>query len=705
MEQCEFCGNSLPANVSFCGKCGRVPRQTAQQATRMSDISPFRGDGDIDEQPTKSLESNWSQGISVDTASTNQLPGINLLPLDANQQKEEEEEKRRRAALLGLGLLGAMADQSPLGHIPTVQGTPQVQQIASFQGTPQLQQPGMAPGHAFGPSAPAGPGTGLPTSTPVHPGPIQHFPGHPPHMPPGPQPGGSGLPGPKPGGGAGSSGGPSGCLVGGIVAVVSIVLILGSVIGLGLTVWAPSLALSGSASVEPGGTLSVHGSGFLPNSSITLTLDNNMPIYYLLRNVPRQVADEYAPVADSAEQMLLQSNGSHNTVLARGDGTFAISFQIDPSWSLGRHTLHASELPTHRSAALPFNIAQVQVSPTATSSTSTPSATPDPGVTPTLTANTSLNCASPANLALGPVSELSAQVATGGITLCTSGSGTVTWNASWNASWLSLSQKSGTIQAPNQMQITATAAAGNLAAGNYNTTITFSNSHEHTTRTVAVSFTVQTGCVNATPPRMVFNGVASVSDPSGSQTISVTNCGLSSGWSAKIRNGSTWLSISPSGGTLNGGASDKITVTASNLDAGLSAGSYTDFIDVTIGSKKSSVIVILNVQPQPLISVSPTIVPNASCRFNEVTGGDNCPVTLSNSSNSQSLSWSWTATDINGVTISSVTVQAPNGTTIGAGASEGVTIVIGRGTPCRTIHITFTGPGPNNTATVTYECG
>src|ERR1700736_1177030 len=54
MTQCEFCGANLPADASFCGKCGNMPRQ----ATQMSNASTLQFGQNLDELPTMSLKSN-----------------------------------------------------------------------------------------------------------------------------------------------------------------------------------------------------------------------------------------------------------------------------------------------------------------------------------------------------------------------------------------------------------------------------------------------------------------------------------------------------------------------------------------------------------------------------------------------------------------------------------------------------------------------
>src|SRR4029077_18845089 len=126
------------------------------------------------------------------------------------------------------------------------------------------------------------------------------------------------------------------------------------------------------------------------------------------------------------------------------------------------------------------------------------------------------------------------------------------------------SQNNGTIQAPAQQQVSVTAVVTDLTAGTYTTTVTFTNQLDHTSRAVNITLTVQAECINATPSRLVFSGIAGISNP-GAQTISLTNCGLTGNWFASIATANNWLSLSSNGGTLNTGATQQITVNALNL--------------------------------------------------------------------------------------------------------------------------------------------
>ena len=174
---------------------------------------------------------------------------------------------------------------------------------------------------------------------------------------------------------------PHGCsLVFIIAAIIVPVLIILSFLGLGLTLFAPSLSLSGSTTVVQGGTFTLHGSHFIPGSSVTLTLDDTIPLYFSNRNLPVQSAH----TANTAMQILTMDTRlaqqlafSNNTVSVGGDGTFAVTITANPGWSIGKHTIKASESPTHRSTSLNFTIYLAGTTPTPTTTGST-SPTPSP---------------------------------------------------------------------------------------------------------------------------------------------------------------------------------------------------------------------------------------------------------------------------------------------------------------------------------------
>lgn len=684
MQQCEFCGTILPEEASFCGKCGRVPSRIAHQLTQIGDASTVLLENVVDEDtPTMLLSENHPLSTNSPSGA---LHPITLVPID----DEDDEELRRRAALLGFGvpLLGAATMQPP-GQMPVMPGTPHMASIPTLPNTPGQ----LGPGSPATPDSPSSwptlqqPGNIQPPSTP---NPLPSHPGHP--------------------GTGGTTGGASGCLTIGAIIAAAALLILSTIIGLGLTVFAPQITLTGNTSVIQGGSINLHGSSFLPNNSVTLTHDNNIPLY-VARTSPSAPLTSNSIQKGASTALLMDSSLAVNTtnvISTDGSGDFSLPLQIDSSWTAGQHTIHATEALSHRSASLVFTVQQPGTTPTPVP-TGTPTPTPTPTDTPTATPTTpptpapTLTCATPGNLALGPVSEGSTQPATGSVTLCTDGSGTLTWKARWdqtNAPWLQLPQNSGTIQAPNQARVTINAVAGNLTAGTYSATITFIGVESNTTQAVHVSFTVQ-NCVHVSQQQLNFTGTQFTSDPA-PQTVTITNCGFTNNWSATAQTstGGNWLALDPTQGTLQSNTSGRIVVTVSNIATKLVAGRYQGNIIVTIGTQTATVKVSLTVQPA--ISAKPTSVSaqdSQQCTYNSQPNVDVCTITLLNNSSKVSLLWSSSSNT------SGVTVQAASNT-IAAGGTEQVTITIPYN-DCGSailVTVTFTGPGPNNATTVPWNC-
>src|SRR5205823_7203992 len=137
--------------------------------------------------------------------------------------------------------------------------------------------------------------------------------------------------------------------------------------GLGLTLFAPSLSLSGSTTVVQGGTFTLHGNHFIPGSSVSLTLDDTIPLHFSSRSLPFQsvhTANTAMQILPMDTQLAQQLAFSNNTVSVDGDGTFAVNITANPDWSIGKHTIKALEAPTHRSTSLDFTIYMAGTTPT-----------------------------------------------------------------------------------------------------------------------------------------------------------------------------------------------------------------------------------------------------------------------------------------------------------------------------------------------------
>jgi hypothetical protein len=688
MYTCKFCGSVIPDYASFCGQCGRTPEKAVETRIIVSGLHM----PDVHDMNTATSTS--LPGNSTPDWAYNQQRFYTDTPTISLSNEEEEEERRRRAAILGMGvpLVGGLAVEGQLNaaSIPMVQGTPQIGEVPTVQGSPQTPAGSIGQGLYSSPTIMA---PQVPSSAPVFPLPATtttlHHPPHPhhPHTP---------------------HHEPHGCGLVFIIAAISIpILIILSFLGLGLTVLAPGLSLSGSTNVVQGGTFTLHGNHFIPGRSVTLTLDDTIPLDFSSRNLPEQSAfteNTAMQILSMDTQQAKQLPLSNNTVSVGGDGTFAVTLTANPDWAIGEHTIKASETLTHRSADLVFTIYLAGTTPTP-STTGTASASPSVSATPSPTATTiipGLSCVNPSSLSLGPVSQGYNQPVSAQVTLCTTGTGTVNWTVTWDqnaAPWLQLDHTSGQISAPGQAQVNVSALASNLTPGSYSVTLTFTSQPDNTTKSLPISLTVQAGCAIGNPNRLSYSGVASVSDPA-AQTVTITNCGPTGTWSASTQTntGANWLFASPTANSLNAGATNNVTITASDLKAKLAAGTYTGSVTFKIGSGTFTVNVTLTVMPAPtLSSATPTpIFANRQCKPDQTGGLWVCYVSLTNTSTNLSLGWSATNSGINGVNFN------PSRGTLSPRQTISVQITVPV-SDCPTKGIlTFTGPA--NTVTVEWYC-
>src|SRR5579884_3935401 len=708
MAICEYCGADIPEHASFCGHCGQAPSYVTgpNAPTRASfpslDALPMDNPFSTIISPSQanlSPAENGGEGMSSSPVWQHPGQANPSFPANAGQDQAqmtvansaEEEEERRRDALLGLGFVGLARPEAD--HVPMAQGTPHMGSVPVVQGTPHMGNASMGamqgtasmPSGASSPQAPSYPTQPNPPTQPqppTHPRPPTH-----PHPP---QPN------------------PPGCAPAWLIIVSAIILIITSIITAAFTILTPTLSLSGSGSVPLGGTLHLHGSHFLPGSSITLTLDGSIPLSV---SAPSFFAS-HASLPTTGEVWTLAAQ-QNNVLRAGGDGSFDVTIQVGTNWKPGQHTIRATENISPRSAELTFTVLANDTTPTPTptatsTATATATVTPTTSPSPTMTATsitTGLSCINPTTLALGPVSEGYDQAVSSVVTLCTNGSGTVNWTASWDqnaAPWLKLDQTSGQIQAPAQQQVTVSASASGLKVGNYSATVTFTDGQNGTSETLTVNFTVQAGCVSAMPTTLSFTGEAGVSDPS-SQTVSVTNCSaLAATWTAtvSIGSGGNWLSLDTSSDTLKGKSAQNVTVTASVVKTKLSAGSYTGQITFAIGSTQSVVNVTLTVQAAPTLVVEspnpPTFYANQNCSYNSTGSYWLCTASIANSSSSLSLNWTSSSSGIAGISFN------PSSGTLGPNQGTRVQVIVPANNCQAQATLTFSGPA--NSDNITWYC-
>ncbi len=173
-------------------------------------------------------------------------------------------------------------------------------------------------------------------------------------------------------------------------------------------------------------------------------------------------------------------------------------------------------------------------------------------------------------------------ITSGNFLLTNTGSSTLTWSLTGIPAWLKFSTTNGTLAAAAKTNLicSLTAAANGLAVGTYSANLAFSNWTSHATQ--AGVFTLQVSQPLLVSPTNGF----SASGPVGgafnvtSQSYSLTNqSGSPLPWSTI--NTSSWLSASPSGGTLAGGGQTAMTVSLTVSADSLAAGVYTANLLVT----------------------------------------------------------------------------------------------------------------------------
>jgi hypothetical protein len=190
----------------------------------------------------------------------------------------------------------------------------------------------------------------------------------------------------------------------------------------------------------------------------------------------------------------------------------------------------------------------------------------------------------------------------------------VQWTASWDqhhAKWLQV-DPTGQIQAPLSKQIMISASAGDLEAGSYSATVTFSDQNSPTKLSLRVMFIVRsaqaTECLKTSTSSLSFTATQGKANPS-PQSLKLSNCGDPGSWSATTNtdDGANWLDVRPVGGQLEGKSSSDILIAVSSSRLG--QGNYAGQVTFKIGAGMAVVNVLLTIQPSqqnpPCVSVAP----------------------------------------------------------------------------------------------------
>ncbi|MGB9595700.1 MAG: BACON domain-containing protein, partial [Candidatus Poribacteria bacterium] len=239
------------------------------------------------------------------------------------------------------------------------------------------------------------------------------------------------------------------------------------------------------------------------------------------------------------------------------------------------------------------------------------------------------------------------------------GTGTLSWNIVKDPplpNWLSISPESGKASAGEKRNVIAKVNRSGLDPGEYRHTIQVNSNAGQGKILIIMRVPEPDPVLSFTPSSLNFGTTDT------QKTLTITNNGGKTlDW--QTSKGQTWLSISPSSGSLSSGQSQTITVTVNR--AGLASGNYSDTISITSNGGSGSISVSMSVpEPSPSLSISPTSIDfgtiNTQMTFNITNSGGG---TLNWQASKQQL---W------------LTILPTTGS-LTAGKSQTVTLTINRG--------------------------
>ena len=241
--------------------------------------------------------------------------------------------------------------------------------------------------------------------------------------------------------------------------LASLIVIAAIITGL-IFLFPPAITLSGSHAVSAGDTLHLHGGGFYPGGSVTFTLDGHVPLLFVDRGLPVVAVPRYSEGPGSAALLQAlapgqagQANSPGKTVNASLSGAFDVAIVVDPRWSLGSHTIRATESIAGigvRSAELAFNVV----------------------------AGSARLVVVPPNLDFATLQQGSR--ATQDLTLSNASKQPLNWTAAAGTSnWVSLDTSSGTLQPGASQAIQVMVDASSLSPGSYSATLAITSGSEN----------------------------------------------------------------------------------------------------------------------------------------------------------------------------------------------------------------------------------
>ncbi|HEV2579773.1 MAG TPA: hypothetical protein VGT44_02880, partial [Ktedonobacteraceae bacterium] len=343
---------------------------------------------------------------------------------------------------------------------------------------------------------------------------------------------------------------------------------------------------------------------------------------------------------------LIDQNGKKLEVNVFHSGNFSIQIQIPENWPVGHYTIDAVD--------------QHGISAPVTITIEGPSPAP-----PKL-----LLSASQIDEGADKIGAVTHE----SLTLTNTGGGLVQWKANSDAAWLTASPNNGKFSGRAPVDIGVN--RGTLAAQQYTGHLTFTqlNSQSPISLPLTVSMTVIAPPTPTAPtltaPNLALSSAALTfsstpfKNPVG-QMLTLQNIGQQAlNWTAgaTTTGGGNWLLVSPSNGTLFGGAQSIVTVSA--VTTGLSAGNYSGTVTFSYAGSFASVEVTLTVAlpPAPALAVQP----GGGLTFNSYQGQDppSQSFTISNPGTAP-LNWG-ISEDANGSTYAQVSAKSG---TLAAGKS------------------------------------
>jgi len=264
-----------------------------------------------------------------------------------------------------------------------------------------------------------------------------------------------------------------------LIIMISSLLIIAGIIGWLALLLPPTISLSNSV-IRQGDTLHLHGSGFIPDGSVTLTLDGHLPLVLFDRSAPGE------SFYSSGDPSVLQKfAGSQATSPAKAihvslNGTFEVAIAVSQNWPLGMHTIRAMESVSERSAEVRFTIVAL------------------PGKL----------AVTPSSLDFGVLQKGS--TTTQILTMSNMGQQPLNWTAKeyfsmnrGSTTWFTLDTNAGTLQPGTFQTIHVTADATRLTVGTYSGTLAISMGSE--SMQVGVSLVVAAAPVPSPTPTLTPN--------------------------------------------------------------------------------------------------------------------------------------------------------------------------------------------------------